>query len=171
MQGSDITTQVEVALPTLLPVRKLGRMQGGREGPLHSKQDGGCFSYKSFTFICFHANFSSFSFVDRQKRTAVKVIYLLIKKIFSAVYIFPCTLNGDIPYFLLQSAVADDVGHLILLECASLSWAVILLHFLLFFFSFSFPMIIFSCFGLSDDNAQIIVSAVFFVFFSKTTSA
>ena len=25
-----------------------------------------CFSYKSFTFICFHTNFSSFSFVDRQ---------------------------------------------------------------------------------------------------------
>ena len=30
---SDVTTQVEVALPTVLPVRKLDRMQGGREGP------------------------------------------------------------------------------------------------------------------------------------------
>ena len=39
-----------------------------------------------------------------------------------------------------------DVGHLILFECASLSWAFLLLH--LFFFSFSFPMIFFSCFGL-----------------------
>ena len=74
-----------------------------------------CFSYKSFTFICFHANFSSFK--TDKTRTAVKVIYLLIKKMFRGVYIFPCTLNGDIPYFLLQSAVADDVGHLIFPLC------------------------------------------------------
>ena len=31
-----------------------------------------CFSYKSFTFICFHANFSSFSFVDRQNTYSYK---------------------------------------------------------------------------------------------------
>ena len=31
-----------------------------------------CFSYKSFTFICFHANFSSFSFVDRQNTYSCK---------------------------------------------------------------------------------------------------
>ena len=73
MQGSDVTTQVEVALPTLLPVRKLGRMQGGGEGPLHSNTRWRmCFSYKSFTFICFHANFSSFSFVDRQNTYSCK---------------------------------------------------------------------------------------------------
>ena len=122
MQGSDVTTQVEVALPTLLPVRKLGRMQGGQEGPLHSKQDGGCVfrTSRSPSFV-FVQTFSPFLLLTDKTRTAVKVIYLLIKKIFSAVYIFPCTLNGYIPYFLLQSAVADDVGHLILLECASLS--------------------------------------------------
>ena len=33
--------------------------------------------YKSFTIICFHANFFSFSFVDKTRR-AVRVIYLLI---------------------------------------------------------------------------------------------
>ena len=122
MQGSDVTAQVEVVLPTLLPVRKLGRMQGGREGPLHSKQDGGCVfrTSRSPSFI-FMPTFPPFLLLTDKTRTAVKVIYLLTKKIFSAVYIFPCTLNGDIPYFLLQSAVADDVGHLILLECASLS--------------------------------------------------
>ena len=65
--------------------------------------------------------FPPFLLLTDKKRTAVKVIYLLIKIFFSAVYIFPCTLNGDIPYFLLQSAVVDDVGHLILLKCASLS--------------------------------------------------
>ena len=117
-----MTTQVEVALPTLLPVRKLGRMQGGVEGPLHSKQDGGCVfrTSRSPSFV-FMQTFSPFLLLTDKIRTAVKVIYLLIKKNFSAVCIFPCALNGDIPYFLLQSAVADDVGHLILLECASLS--------------------------------------------------
>ena len=122
MQGSDVTTHVEVALPTLLPVRKLGQMQGGGEGPLHLKQDGGCVfrTSRSPSFV-FMQTFPPFLLLTDKTCTAVKVIYLLIKNIFRAVYIFPCTLNGDIPYFLLQSAVADDVGHLILLECASLS--------------------------------------------------
>ena len=74
------------------------------------------------TIICFHANFSSFFFFffffDRQNTYSCKSDLFAN---FSAVYIFPCTLNGDIPSFLLQSAVADDVGHLILFECASLS--------------------------------------------------
>ena len=74
--------------------------------------------YKSFTIICFHANFFSFSFVDRQNTYSCKSDLFAN---FSAVYILPCTLNGDIPQFLLLSAVADDVGHLILFECASLS--------------------------------------------------
>ena len=84
-----------MALPTLLPVRKLGRMQGGREGPLHSKQDGGCVfrTSRSPSFV----SMQTFLLLTDKTRTAVKVIYLLIKKIFSAVYIFPCTLNGDIP--------------------------------------------------------------------------
>ena len=98
MQGSDVITQVEVALPTLLPVRKLGRMQGGGEGPLHSKQDGGCVfrTSRSPSFV-FMQTFPSFLLLTDKTRTAVKVIYLLIEKNFSAVYIFPCTLNGDIP--------------------------------------------------------------------------
>ena len=90
MQGSDVTTHVEVALPTLLPVRKLGRMQGGGEGPQHSKQDGGCVFRKnrspSFVFM---QTFPTFFFLTDKTLTAVKVIYLLIIKKFSAVYIFP----------------------------------------------------------------------------------
>ena len=98
MQGSDVTTQVEVVLPTLLPVRKLGRMQGGGEGPLHSKEDGGCVfrTSRSPSFV-FMQTFPPFLLLTDKIRTAVKVIYLLITKKFSAVYIFPCTLNGDIP--------------------------------------------------------------------------
>ena len=126
---SDVITQVEVALPTLLPVRKLGRMQGGGEGPLHSKQDGGCV-FPAFVQVVHHHLFSwklfLFFFFDRQNTYSCKSDLFAN---FSAVYIFPCTLNGDIPYFLLQLAVADDVGHLILFECASLSWAFLLLHF------------------------------------------
>ena len=140
MLGSDVTTQVEVALPTLLPVRKLGRMQGGREGPLHSKQDGGCvFPTSHSPSFVFMQTFPPFLLLTDKTRTAVKVIYLLIKKKFSAVYIFPCTLNGDIPYFLLQSAVADDVGHLICLFVMS-SYTP---PFFVVFFSFSFPLFIF----------------------------
>ena len=75
-------------------------------------------SYKSFTIICFDANFFSFSFVDRQNTYSCKSDLFAN---FNAVDIFLCTLNGDIPYFLLQSAEADNVGHLILFECASLS--------------------------------------------------
>ena len=51
-------------------------------------------SYKSFMIICFHANFFSFSFVDRQNTYSCKSDLFAN---FSAVYIFPCTLNGDIP--------------------------------------------------------------------------
>ena len=126
MQGSDVTTQVEVALPTLLPVRKLGRMQGGR--------DGGVF--RTSRSICFLQTFPPFLLLTDKTRTA-----LLIKKIFSAVYIFPCT-HGDIPYFLLQSAVADDVGHLILLDMSSYTPPV--------FFSFG---LFFLFWAESDDNA------------------
>ena len=56
--------------------------------------------------------------VDRQNTYSCKSDLFVN---FCAVYVFPCTLNGDIPKFLLQSTVADDVGHLILFECASLS--------------------------------------------------
>ena len=72
-------------------------------------------SLKSFTIICLHADFFSFSFVDRQNTYSYKSDLFAN---FRAVYIFPCTLNGDIPYVLLQSAVADDAGHLNLFECS-----------------------------------------------------
>ena len=87
-----------MALPTLLSVRKLGRMQGGGEGPLHSKQDGGCVfrTSRSPSFV-FMQTFPPFLLLTDETRTDVKVIYLLIKKNFIAVYIFACTLNGDIP--------------------------------------------------------------------------
>ena len=75
-------------------------------------------SDKSFTIICFHVNFFSFSFVERQNTYSCKNDLFAN---FSAVYNFQCTLNCNVPEFLLQSAVADDVGHLILFECASLS--------------------------------------------------
>ena len=74
MQGSDVTTQVEVALPTLLPVRKLGRMQGGEEGPLHSKQDGGCAFRTSRSPSKFMKTFPPFLLLTDKTRTAVKVI-------------------------------------------------------------------------------------------------
>ena len=77
MQGSDVITQVEVALPTLLPVP----MQDGKEGPLHSKQDGGCVfrTSRSPSFV-FMQTFPPFLLLTDKTRTAVKVIYLLIKK-------------------------------------------------------------------------------------------
>ena len=77
-----------------------------------------CFSgfrtSRSPSFV-FMQTFSLFLLLTDKTRTAAKVIYLLIKKN-SVQFIF-----GDIPYFLLQSAVADDVGHLILFDCACLS--------------------------------------------------
>ena len=99
------------------------REEGKRRGKVHSIQNKMAdvffhLSYKSFTIICFHANFFSFSFVGRQNTYSCQS-HLFAN--FCAVYIFPCTLNCDIPEFLPQSAVADDVGHLILFECASLS--------------------------------------------------
>ena len=84
-----------MVLPTLLPVRKLGRMQGGGEGPSYSKQDGGCL-FPAFVQVVHHHLFSCnffslFLLLTDKTCTAVKVIYLLIKKI-SVQFIF-----GDIP--------------------------------------------------------------------------
>ena len=57
-------------------------MQGGGEGPLHSKQDGGlCFSgfrtSRSPSFV-FMQTVSLFLLLTDKTGTAVKVIYLLI---------------------------------------------------------------------------------------------
>ena len=153
MQGSDVTTQVEVALLTLLPVRKLGRMQGGREGPLHSKQDGGCVfrTSRSPSFV-FMQTFPPFLLLTDKTRTAVKVIYLLIKKIFSAVYIFPCTLNGDILVFTSVSSSR---------RCWSLDLAGVCLFvmssytppFFVVFSHLAFPWLFFLFWAESDDSA------------------
>ena len=97
---SDVTTRVKWRCLHYFRFPKLGRMQGRQEGPLHSKQDGGCV-FPAFVQVVHHFvfmhNFSLFLLLTDKTRTAVKVIYLLIKKDFSAVYIFPCTLNGNIP--------------------------------------------------------------------------
>ena len=65
--------QVDVPLPTLLPVPKLGRMQGGGEGPLHSKQDGGCVfrTSRSPSFV-FMQTFPPFLLLTDKTCTAVK---------------------------------------------------------------------------------------------------
>ena len=47
----------------------------------------------SFVFM---QTFSPFLLLTDKMRRAVKVINLLLKNFFSTVYIFPCTLNGDI---------------------------------------------------------------------------
>ena len=69
----------QVAMPTLLPARKLvnARTEGERSGKVPSIQNKMAdvffrLSYKSFMIICFHANFFSFSFVDRQNTYSCK---------------------------------------------------------------------------------------------------
>ena len=106
MQGSDVTTQVEVALPTLLPVRKLGRMQGGREGPLHSKQDGGCvfLTSRSPSFV-FIQTFPPFLLLTDKTCTAVKVIYLLIKNFQCSLYF---SMHSEWRYSLVFTSVSSS---------------------------------------------------------------
>ena len=148
MQGSVVITQVEVALPTLLPVPKLGRMQGGGEGPLHSKQDGGCVfrTSRSPSFV-FMQTFPPFLLLTDKTRTAVKVIYLLIKKIVSAFFYF--SIHSEWRYSLVFTSVSSSR------RCWSLDLAGVCLFvmssytppFFVVFFSFSFPMIIFPVLG------------------------
>ena len=114
-----------MALLSLLPATKASECkvegQWCRKVPSIQKKMADVFFrlwYNSFMIICSHANCFSFSFVDRQNTYSCKSDLFAN---FSAVYIFPCTLNGDIPQFLLQLAVADDDGHLTLFECSSLS--------------------------------------------------
>ena len=87
-----------MALPTLLPVTKArsNAREAGKVPHIQNKMADVFFrlSYKSYTIICFHANFFSFSFVDRQNMYSCKNDFFAN---FSAVYIFPCTLNGDNP--------------------------------------------------------------------------
>ena len=70
------------------------REEGERRGKVPSIQNKMvnvffCLSYKSFTIICFRANFFSFSFVDRQNTYSCKNDLFAN---FSVVYIFSCTL-------------------------------------------------------------------------------
>ena len=91
----------EVALPTLLLVSK---------ARLNARWQGRSLAFKTRWRMCFSGfhtsrspsfvfmqTFFLFLLLTDKTRTAVKVIYLLIKKNFSAVHIFPCTLNGNIP--------------------------------------------------------------------------
>ena len=75
-----------------------GREEGERNGKIRSIQNKMadvffCLSCKLFTIICLHANFFSLSFVDRQNTYSCNSDLFAN---FSAVYIFPCSLNGDI---------------------------------------------------------------------------
>ena len=83
-----------MALPTLLPARKLvnAREEGERNGKVPSIQNKMAnvffsLSYKSLTIICFHANFFSFSVLDRQNAYSCKSDLFAN---FSAVYTIPC---------------------------------------------------------------------------------
>ena len=91
----------EVALPTLLPARNASEREGegerSRKVPSIQNRMADVFfrlSYNSFVIVCSHANFFSVSFVDRQNTYSCKIDLFAN---FSAVYIFRCTPNGDIP--------------------------------------------------------------------------
>ena len=92
----------KVALPTLLPVSK-ARSNARRRGRSLAFKTRWRMCFSGFSTSCspsfvFMQTFSLFLLLTDKTRTAVKAIYLLIyKKKFSAVYIFPCTLNGNIP--------------------------------------------------------------------------
>ena len=78
----------QVALPTLLPVTKVRSNAKEAERSLAFKTRWRMFfrlSCKSFTIICFHANFFTFSFVDRQNTYSCKSDLFAN---FRAVYIF-----------------------------------------------------------------------------------
>ena len=90
-----------MALPTLLPARNTSEREGEgeRSGKVPSIQNTMAdvlfrLSFNSFTIICSHADFFSFPFIDRQNTYSCKSDLFAG---FSAVYIFPCTLSGDIP--------------------------------------------------------------------------
>ena len=154
MQGSDVTTRVEVALPTLLPVRKLGRMQGGREGPLHSKQDGGCVfrTSRSPSFV-FMQTFPPFLLLTDKIPTAVKVIYLLIKKKIQCSLYF--SVHSEWRYSLVFTSVSSSR------RCWSLDLAWVCLFvmssytppFFVVFSHLAFPWLFFLFWAESDGNA------------------
>ena len=90
-----------MALPTLLPARNASEREGegkrsGKVPSIQNKMADVLFhlSYNSLTIISSHAIFFCFSFVDGQNTFSWKSDLFAN---FSAVYIFPCTLNGDIP--------------------------------------------------------------------------
>ena len=126
MLGSDVTTQVKWCCLHYFQWQKLvnarWKVSGAERSLAFKRRWRMCSSVfrtnRSWSFVLMQT--FSFSFLDRQNTYSCKSDLFAN---FSAVYIFPCTLNGDNPQFLFQSAVADDDGHLILFECASLSWA------------------------------------------------
>ena len=106
-----------------------------------------CFSYKAFTFICFHANFSSFSFVDRQNTYSCKSDLFANYKNFQCSLYF--SMHSEWRYSLVFTSVSSSR------RCWSLDFAQVCLFvmssytlpFFVVFFSFSFPMIIFPVLG------------------------
>ena len=87
-----------MALPTLLPMTKVRS---------NAREAGRSLAFKTRWWMCFSGfrtshsrsfvfmqTFFSFSFVDRQNTYSCKSDLFAN---FSAVYTFPCTLNGDIP--------------------------------------------------------------------------
>ena len=126
-------------------------------------------SYKSFTIICFHANFFSFSFVDKQNTYSCKSDLFTNLKKNSVQFIFFHALWMAIFLSFYFSTVSSSR------RCWSLDLVRVCLFVMSifnppFFFHIAFPWVGFLFFlfwAESDDNAWIIVSAVYF-FFPKT---
>ena len=82
-ENAQVRFQLRTAF-TLLPVSKVRLNARRREGPSHSKQDGGCvfsgFRTSRLPSFVFMQTFSPFLLLTDKTLTAVKVIYLLIKK-------------------------------------------------------------------------------------------
>ena len=149
MQGSDVTKQVKWRCLHYFRWRKLGRMQGKREGPSHSKQDGGCFSVfrtsRSRSFVFKHT-FSLFLLLTDKTRTAVKVIYLLISVQFIV------SMHSERRYSLVFTSVSSSrrCWSLDLVRMCLFVMSIFTpLFFVSFFFHLAFPWVFFfPCFGL-----------------------
>ena len=159
MMVNDLYESRKTHPPSCLNARDLPRLLNARDLPRHLAFDlagkvpciqnkmADVFSYKSFTFICFHANFSSFSFVDRQNAYSCKSDLFANQKIFQCSLYF--SMHSEWRYSLLFTSVSSSR------RCWSLDLARVCLFvmssytppFFFFFFSFSFPMIIFPVLG------------------------
>ena len=140
-----------MALPTLLPVSKVRSNARWRGRSLAFKTRWRmCFSgfrtSRSPSFV-FMQTFSLFLLLTDKTRTAVKVIYLLIKKKFSAVYIW----RNSLVFTSVSSS--RRCWSLDLVRMCLFVMSIFTPPFFVFvcccFFSFSFPIRFFPfCFGL-----------------------